>query len=91
LIIVITNQSGIARGMYLNKDVKILHNYINKQLLKIDCCILGAISPKKLGPNNRPAEISPMTLGILKNSKNCPKINAEDNNNISDINNRESS
>lgn len=39
LIIVITNQSGIARGMYLNKDVKILHNYINKQLLKIDCRI----------------------------------------------------
>jgi D-glycero-D-manno-heptose 1,7-bisphosphate phosphatase len=39
LLIVITNQSGIARGMYFIKDVKILHNYINEQLLKINCSI----------------------------------------------------
>ena len=39
LLIVITNQSGIARGFYSIKDVKVLHNYINRELSKISCKI----------------------------------------------------
>ncbi len=39
LIIVVTNQSGVARGLYNEDDVKKLHNYINKQLKKINCKI----------------------------------------------------
>ena len=34
LIIIITNQSGVARGLYSENDIKKLHNEINKQLKK---------------------------------------------------------
>ena len=33
-VIVITNQSGVARGLYTEKDVKKLHNWINYELKK---------------------------------------------------------
>ncbi len=33
LLIVITNQSGVARGKYTIKDIEVFHNEINKQLL----------------------------------------------------------
>ena len=39
LIIVISNQSGVARGFYTENDVKKLHKEINKQLRKINCKI----------------------------------------------------
>jgi D,D-heptose 1,7-bisphosphate phosphatase len=32
LVIVITNQSGVARGYYSEMDIKLLHNYINNIL-----------------------------------------------------------
>ncbi len=35
LIIVITNQAGIGRGLYTEADVSILHKYINEELSKI--------------------------------------------------------
>ena len=41
LVIVITNQSGVARGFYSENDIKILHNKINKQLRLINCKIHG--------------------------------------------------
>lgn len=34
-VIVVTNQAGIARGYYTQKEVDILHNYINEELAKI--------------------------------------------------------
>ena len=39
LIIVVTNQSGIAREFYNENDIKKLHNEINKQLKVINCKI----------------------------------------------------
>ena len=38
-VFVATNQSGIARGYYKEKDVTILHNYINHELKKIEAHI----------------------------------------------------
>lgn len=32
LVIVVTNQAGVARGYYTEEDVKILHTYINDEL-----------------------------------------------------------
>lgn len=34
-VIVVTNQAGIARGYYTQKEVDILHNYINEELAQI--------------------------------------------------------
>lgn len=39
LIIIITNQSGVARGLYSENDIKKLHNEINKQLKMRNCKI----------------------------------------------------
>lgn len=39
LVIVITNQSGIARGLYSEEDMLSLHKYINEQLHKQDAHI----------------------------------------------------
>jgi D-glycero-D-manno-heptose 1,7-bisphosphate phosphatase len=39
LIIIITNQSGVARGYYNEKDIKKLHNQINQELIKKSCKI----------------------------------------------------
>jgi D-alpha,beta-D-heptose 1,7-bisphosphate phosphatase (EC 3.1.3.-) len=34
IVIVITNQAGVARGYYTESDVKELHNYIDAELIK---------------------------------------------------------
>ena len=39
LIIVVTNQSGVARGFYSEHDIKRLHDEINRELKKINCKI----------------------------------------------------
>ena len=39
LIIVVTNQSGVARGFYSEYDVQRLHSEINRELKKINCMI----------------------------------------------------
>ena len=39
LIIVVTNQSGVARGLYSENDIRTLHDEINRQLKKINCKI----------------------------------------------------
>ena len=38
-VFIVSNQSGIARGLYTEKDVKYLHKYINIELNKIDAHI----------------------------------------------------
>ncbi len=38
-IFVVTNQSGVARGLYKEEDIHILHNYIQEELNKIDAHI----------------------------------------------------
>lgn len=38
-VFVVTNQSGIARGYYNERDVSILHDYINDELKKLEAHI----------------------------------------------------
>lgn len=39
LVIIITNQSGVGRGFYQKKDVKLFHNYMSDTLKKYDAWI----------------------------------------------------
>nr|WP_320048361.1 D-glycero-beta-D-manno-heptose 1,7-bisphosphate 7-phosphatase [uncultured Desulfuromonas sp.] len=41
LIVVVTNQSGIARGYYREEDVEILHRYLSQQLAEIGAHVDG--------------------------------------------------
>ena len=38
-VFVVTNQSGIARGYYSERDVTLLHDYINNELKKLEAHI----------------------------------------------------
>lgn len=39
LVVVVTNQAGIARGFYKSSDVEKLHNMVNALLRERGCCI----------------------------------------------------
>jgi D-glycero-D-manno-heptose 1,7-bisphosphate phosphatase len=39
LVVVVTNQSGVARGLYTEEDVKVLHRYIDRELAKSEAHI----------------------------------------------------
>ena len=39
LIIIVTNQSGVARGLYSENDIRKLHYEINNELKKMNCKI----------------------------------------------------
>ena len=41
LSIVVTNQSGIARGLYTSKDVNALHNFMQRSLVEVGAHIDG--------------------------------------------------
>ena len=64
LLIVITNQSGVARGKYTISDIDVFHNEINRQLIALGSVpidayytcphhILGTISPYNIECNCR--------------------------------------
>ena len=39
LVIVVTNQAGVARGLYTECDVNALHSWVNLELRRIGACI----------------------------------------------------
>ncbi len=41
LVVVVTNQSGVARGYYREEDVEILHRYLSRQLAVIGAHVDG--------------------------------------------------
>ena len=57
LIIIISNQSGVGRGFYTEKNVNQLHNWINKQLkeheVEIDDFFFSTELPNKKLKNSR--------------------------------------
>ena len=59
LVIVVTNQSGVERGYYENKDVDKLHNWINNELKKfrtsIDDFFFSTELPSDLNIRRKPS------------------------------------
>lgn len=87
LVIVITNQSGVARGYYTEKDILVLHNYMNTELekniskdIKFDACYYcphhpdGTIEKYSINCNCRKPNIGMIKQAIKEFKENGIEI-----------------
>lgn len=74
LVIVVSNQSGVARGYYTEEDVDILHRHISQELLKshahIDLWLYCPHHPAGKGSYALPCNCRKPLPGMLKDAAN---------------------
>ncbi|WP_246545411.1 D-glycero-beta-D-manno-heptose 1,7-bisphosphate 7-phosphatase [Pelotalea chapellei] len=72
LVVVVTNQSGVARGYYTEEDVDILHRYVSSQLegagAKIDCWMYCPHHPSGKGSYALPCACRKPLPGMLRDA-----------------------
>lgn len=78
IVIVVTNQSGIARGYYDEKAVEKLHEYMNEELKKIDSKIDAFYycphHPKGIGDYGKECDCRKPELGMFNKAHRDFKI-----------------
>ncbi len=81
-IVVVTNQSGVARGFYTEEDVEILHRHIGRELEKsgarIDVWLYCPHHPDGRGSYSLPCKCRKPLPGMLKEAARRFNINLDD-------------
>lgn len=82
MVIVVSNQSGVARGYYTEEDVDALHRHISEQLAKsgahVDLWLYCPHHPSGKGSYSLPCKCRKPMPGMLKDAANRLDINLSD-------------
>ena len=81
LVVVVSNQSGVARGYYTENDVELLHRHIDSELEKsgahVDAWMFCPHHPDVVGNDSPPCDCRKPLPGMLKGAARRHQITLE--------------